>query len=545
MRFMTFVRSDEAHRNYPPPALFAAIAQLGQEATAAGVLLEQGGLLPSQYGAEVHLTGGRIAVHDGPFAESKELVGGYAVYDVRSLDEAKEWSRRFLQAHVDHWPGFDAVVEIRQIAEFSLTSSTADSAVESRRAVEAVWRIESARVVAGLIGMVRDLQLAEDLAQDALVAALQQWPESGVPGNPGAWLTAIAKRRAIDHFRRQDRLERKVVELGHGLAGAADDGQAELDAAAEDHIADDMLRLIFVCCHPVLTLDSRVALTLRMVGGLSTAEIARSFLSTEATIAQRISRAKATIEKAGVPFEVPAPEQRAERLGGVLEVLYLVFNEGYSATAGQDWMRPALCAEAMRLGRLLAGIARGESEVDGLVALMELQASRSPARVGPDGEPILLLDQDRTRWDQLLIRRGLAGLQRALAYGGPAAPYTLQAAIAACHARARRPEDTDWPEIAAIYQALAETAPSPVVELNRAVAVGMAYGPAAGLALLDQLVEAPALRRYHLLPAVRGDLLAKLGRRADAAAEFRRAAELTQNDKERSLLTGRAAALED
>ena len=417
-----------------------------------------------------------------------------------------------------------------------------------RRAVETVWRMESARVVAAVVGLVHDLQLAEDFAQDALIAALQQWPESGVPGNPGAWLTAIAKRRAIDHFRRLGRLDRKVTELGRELQTSTEDGRAELDAVAEDHIADDMVRLMFVCCHPILTVDSRVALTLRMVAGLSVAEIARSFLTAETTMAQRISRAKTTIEKAGVPFEVPVGDERAERLASVLDVVYLVFNEGYSATAGSDWMRPALCSEALRLGRLVAALVPAASEAHGLVALMELQASRSAARVAPDGAPILLLDQDRNRWDQLLIRHGLAALDRALAGGaGPnptPGPYTVQAAIAACHARARRPEDTDWAQIATLYLALAHVAPSPIVELNRAVAIGMAYGPADGLALLDQLLPLPALQRYHLLPAVRGDLLSKLGRRAEAAIEFRRAAGLTGNEQERALLERRASALE-
>ena len=410
---------------------------------------------------------------------------------------------------------------------------------EAHRAIEAVWRIESARLMAGLARFTRDLGLAEELAQDALVAALEQWPESGVPDNPGAWLMAIAKRRAIDHFRRQDRLERKVEELGSTAAVTlvADDTAETAVAAASDDIDDDLLRLVFTACHPVLSTEARVALTLRMLGGLTTDEIARAFLVPESTVAQRIVRAKRTLAKAGVPFEVPAGDERAARLESVLEVVYLVFNEGYSATAGDDWMRPALCEEALRLGRVLAELAPAEPEVHGLVALMEIQASRSDARVGPTGEPVLLLDQDRARWDQLLIRRGLAALDRA---GAAVGPYVLQAAIAACHARARAPEDTDWERIATLYDALASLVPSPVVELNRAVALSMAYGPAAGLELVDQLVDEPSLRGYHLLPSVRGDLLAKLNRPAEAREEFERAASLTRNEREHALLIARA-----
>ena len=411
---------------------------------------------------------------------------------------------------------------------------------QAHRTVEAVWRRESARVIAGLVRIVRDLSLAEDLAQDALVAALQQWPQAGVPANPGAWLMAIAKRRAVDHFRRLERLERKQSELARDL----DTGPpAGLDPGAldVDYIEDDMLRLMFICCHPVLSLDARVSLTLRLVGGLTTKEIARSFLTSEATIAQRIVRAKRMVAAARVPFEAPDQGERAERLASVLEVIYLVFNEGYSATAGQDWMRPALCEEAMRLGRVLAGLAGREPEVHGLVALMELQASRSAARLGPSGEPVLLLDQDRARWDQLLIRRGLRALDRAQALAAEPGPYQLQAAISACHARARVAASTDWPRIAELYDALAEQSGSPVVELNRAVALAMAYGPQAGLDLVDQLAAVPAMHEYHLLPSVRGDLLAKLGRPAEARREFERAAELTGNERERALLLARAA----
>jgi RNA polymerase sigma factor (sigma-70 family) len=411
----------------------------------------------------------------------------------------------------------------------------------THRAIEAVWRIEAARVIAGIARMVRDVGLAEELAQDALVAALEQWPQSGVPDNPGAWLTAIGKRRAIDLIRRNERLERKLEELGRDLDAGGHALGPEEEASFDEDIDDDVLRLIFTACHPVLSTEARVALTLRMLGGLATDEIARAFLITEPTVAQRIVRAKKTLGKANVPFEVPEGEDRAARLDSVLEVVYLIFNEGYSATAGDDWMRPALCDEALRLGRVLAGLAPKEPEVHGLVALMEIQASRSRARVGPDGEPVLLLDQNRARWDQLLIRRGLAALARAEELGGARGPYALQAAIAACHARARTAEDTDWDRIAALYAELGRLMPSPIVELNRAVAVGMARGPAAALEIVDELTEAPALRSYHLLPSVRGDLLFKLGRYDEARTEFERAATMTRNEREIALLRRRAA----
>jgi len=408
--------------------------------------------------------------------------------------------------------------------------------VDAHRAVDAVWRIESARLIAGLARIVRDVGLAEDLAQDALVAALEQWPRSGVPDNPGAWLMATAKHRAIDRIRHGAMAERKHAEIARSLELAE---EPDLAAQADDDVGDDLLSLIFIACHPVLSMDARVALTLRLVGALTTAEIARAFLTSEATVAQRIVRAKRTLAEARVPFELPARPQRTERLASVLEVIYIVFNEGYSATAGEDWVRPALCEDAIRLGRILAGLMPAEPEVHGLVALMELHASRLRARVGRDGEPVLLLDQDRSRWDWMLIRRGLVALARAEQLGGALGPYALQAAIAACHARARVAEDTDWVKIAALYDGLAALVPSPVIELNRAVAVGMAFGPAAGLELADQLRDEPALRRYHLLPSVRGDLLAKLGRREEAAAEFRRAAALTENARERALLLAR------
>ncbi len=388
--------------------------------------------------------------------------------------------------------------------------------------------------------MVRDVGLAEELAQDALVAALENWPESGIPDNPGAWLMATAKHRAIDHFRRNKLLERKHEELGHELELQQEMAEPDLDAAINDDVGDDLLRLMFTACHPVLSTEARVALTLRLLGGLTTDEIARAFLVPEPTIAQRIVRAKRTLAEARIPFEVPRGDELVARLASVLEVIYLVFNEGYSATAGEDWMRPALCQDALRLGRILAGLAANEPEVHGLVALMEIQASRAGARVGPKGEPVLLLDQNRARWDQLLIRRGLAALERAEALGGALGPYALQAAIAACHARAHTPEETDWARIAALYDALAQLAPSPVVELNRAVALAMAFGPAAGLELVDTLMSEPSLKSYHLLPSVRGDLLAKLGRFDEARAEFERAAALTRNTRERDLLLGRA-----
>jgi RNA polymerase sigma-70 factor (ECF subfamily) len=413
---------------------------------------------------------------------------------------------------------------------------------ETHRAIDAVWRIESARVIAGLARMVGDVGLAEDLAQDALVAALERWPQTGVPDNPGAWLMQTAKRRAIDQFRRSKLLERKHQLLAPELEAQIEAAVPDLDAALDDPIGDDLLRLVFTCCHPVLTTEARVALTLRMLGGLTTEEIARAFLVPVPTVAQRIVRAKKTLAEAKVPFEVPRGAELAARLSSVLGVVYLIFNEGYSATAGDDWMRPALCEDALRLGRILAELVPTEPEVHGLVALMEIQASRLRARTGPSGEPVLLLDQDRGRWDQLLIRRGLAALARAEALGGAFGPYALQAAIAACHARARTADETEWPRIAALYAALAQLTPSPVVELNRAVALGMAFGPAAGLQLVDELMDEPSLKAYHLLPSVRGDLLFKLGRMDEARAEFERAASLTQNARERDLLLSRAAA---
>jgi len=420
---------------------------------------------------------------------------------------------------------------------------------EIHRAIDAVWRIESAKVIAKVARMVQEVGLAEEIAQDALVTALERWPQTGVPDNPGAWLMAVAKHRAIDHLRRRKMLALKHEELGRELEMEQDMAFADVDEAGSgddggDDYGDDLLRLIFTACHPVLSTEARIALTLRLLGGLSTDEIARAFLVPEPTVAQRIVRAKRTLAEARVPFEVPGPEERNARLASVLEVIYLIFNEGYSATSGGDWMRPALCDQALRLGRVLAELATQEPEVHGLVALMEIQASRANARTGPSGEPILLLDQNRAKWDHILIRRGLAALARAEALGGALGPYALQAAIAACHARAPTGADTDWQRIAALYDALAQLAPSPVVELNRAVALAMAFGPATGLEVADALLAEPLMKNYHLLPSVRGDFLFKLGRFDEAHAEFERAASLTRNLRERELLLARAAACE-
>jgi RNA polymerase sigma factor (sigma-70 family) len=411
----------------------------------------------------------------------------------------------------------------------------------THRAIEAVWRIESPRLIAGLARMVRDVGLAEDLAQDALVAALERWPQSGVPENPGAWLMATAKHRAIDELRRRATLERKQAQLARELETELGRTAPDLDAALDHEIDDDLLRLVFTTCHPLLSTEARIALTLRLLGGLTTGEIARAFLVAESTVAQRIVRAKRTLSEAHVPFELPGRDELADRLSSVLEVIYLVFNEGYAATAGDDWMRPELCRDALRLGRILAELMPREPEVHGLVALMEIQASRVAARVGPGGEPVLLLDQDRARWDHVLVARGLAALRRAEGLDGAFGRYGLQAAIAACHARARTAEETDWVRIVALYDALAQLAPSPVVELNRAVALTMAFGPAAGLELVDELTSEPSLKGYHLLPSVRGDLLVRLGRVDEARAEFERAAALTRNARERRLLLERAA----
>ncbi len=411
---------------------------------------------------------------------------------------------------------------------------------EARRAIDAVWRIESPRLIAALTRMVRDVGVAEDLAQDALVAALEQWPESGVPANPGAWLMAVAKRRAIDRFRRDEVGERKHAELGLALQSRYESDAAQFDAALDDDIGDDLLRLVFIACHPLLAQAARVALTLRLLGGLTTSEIARAFFAPEATVAQRIVRAKRTLTAARVPFEVPRGADRAERLASVLEVLYLIFNEGYCATAGEDWVRPALCEDALRMSRVVAELMPNEPEVHGLVALLEIQASRIGARTAPNGDPILLMDQDRTRWNHVLIGRGLSALERAERLGGSLGPYALQAAIAACHGRARTPEETDWLRIVALYDALLEVLPSPVVALNRAVAVGIGYGPAAGLEAVDELRSAGALEGYYLLSSVRGELLLRLGRAVEGRVEFERAAQLTNNSKERALLLARA-----
>lgn len=415
------------------------------------------------------------------------------------------------------------------------------TAAETNRAIEAVFRIESPRLIAGLTRMVRDISMAEELAQDALVVALRQWPESGVPQNPGAWLMTTAKRRAIDYFRRNKMAARKLEELGADMQDEQDHGGEDIDARLDDDIGDDLLRLIFTSCHPVLSMEARIALTLRLIGGLTTDEIARAYLAPEPTVAQRIVRAKRTIAEAHVPYEVPRGTELTERLGAVLGVVYLIFNEGYSATSGDDWTRPQLCKDAIRLGRILAGLMPAEAEVHGLVALMEIQASRLGARTSADGAPVLLLDQDRTRWDWTLIRHALAQLERAGELGGRPGPYQLQAMIAACHGRARRPEETEWHTVADLYDQLAALTPSPVVELNRAVAYGMAHGPGAGLEIVDALRSEPLLAQYHLLPSVRGDFLYKLGRREEARAEFERAAGLTRNARERAFLLDRAA----
>jgi RNA polymerase sigma factor (sigma-70 family) len=417
------------------------------------------------------------------------------------------------------------------------------SETTARQAIEAVWRIESARLVAGLTRLVGDLSQAEDLAQDALVVALEKWPESGVPENPGAWLMATAKHRALDLFRRSKMLDRKHQDLVRRLEAEQVSLEPELHAALDDPIGDDLLRLIFMACHPVLSVEARVALTLRLLGGLTSEEIARAFLVPVSTVQQRVVRAKRTLKESKVPFELPPPSELGERLEAVLGVVYLIFNEGYSATAGEDWVRPTLCEDALRLGRILAALEPEEPEVHGLLALMEIQASRLRARRGPGGEPILLVDQDRGRWDQLLIHRGLAALAKAESLHRPLGPYCLQAAIAACHARAKAPEETDWEAIVALYDALAQIAPSPVVELNRAVAIGMTFGPEAALVLVDELAAEPALKGYHWLPSVRGDLLAKLGRQEEARAEFERAAFLTQNLREREMLLERVRSV--
>jgi RNA polymerase sigma factor (sigma-70 family) len=413
---------------------------------------------------------------------------------------------------------------------------------DTHRTIDAVWRIESPRLIAGLVRLVRDVGLAEDLAQDALLAALERWPETGIPDNPGAWLMATARHRAIDQIRKRSLHQRKESSISEDLQTLLERSRPDLDAELDDPVGDDLLRLVFITCHPVLSTEARVALTLRLLGGLTTAEIARAFLVPEATIAQRIVRAKRSLAEARVPFEAPRGPDLASRLASVIGVIYLIFNEGYSATAGDDWIRPALCEDALRMGRILAGLAPAEPEVQGLVALMEIQASRFGARLTPSGDPILLLDQNRTLWDQLLIRRGLAALERAEQLGGSLGPYALQAAIAACHARARTAEETDWTRIAALYDALAQLTPSPVIELNRAVAYSMAFGPAEALAIVNELVNEPSLKNYHLLPSVRGDFLAKLGRFDEARAEFERAAAMTQNARERKLLLDRAAS---
>ena len=486
MRVMVFVPADKHTEagQMPTEELLGKMMKFNEELVRAGVMLGGDGLHPTSKAKKVRFQGKERVVIDGPFAESKELVAGYWIWQVKSMDEA-------------------------------------------------VVRIESARLIGGLVRMVRDVGLAEDLAQEALVLAIERWPETGIPDNPGAWLMTTAKHRGIDHLRRAKKLSYEEPEE---RADATD-----LEALVDESVGDDVLRLMLVACHPVLSREARVALTLRLLGGVTTDEIARAFLAPEATIAQRIVRAKRTLAEARVPFEVPRGAELRERVTSVLEAIYLIFNEGYSATKGDDWMRPALCDEALRLGRILVSSVPNDAEAHGLVALMELHASRLPARVDAKGEPILLLGQDRARWDHLLVHRGLAALSRAEALSQPLGPYALQAAISGCHARARSPEETDWRRIVALYDALVELTQSPVVELNRAVAVSFAYGPETALELVDALGDEPAMRSYHLLPSVRGDLLAKLGRHADAAMELERASALTQNSRERALLVARAA----
>ena len=529
---------------------FAAMDQFIEQLVEAGVVLAGDGLQPSSKGKRVAVDAdGNTTVIDGPFAETKELVAGYSIWEVASMDEAVEWVKRS--------PLRDSVVELRKIldaddfgrvlrgrdrggrrARRARVRRQAVVTSATQQAIDAVWRIESARLIAGLARVVRDVGLAEDLAQDALVAALEQWPESGVPDNPGAWLMAVARRRGVDTIRRAVTLQSKVELLGRELS----DHETPMDEIEFDpHVEDDVLRLMFTACHPVLSVEARVALTLKMVAGLSTEEIARAFLVQTTTMAARITRAKKALTEANVPFEVPVGEELADRLSSVLEAVYLVFNEGYTATAGEQWARAELCQEAMRLGRMLAALAAGESETHALVALMEIQASRLRARTGPDGEIVTLDKQDRARWDRLLITHGLAALDRAEELGGTGS-YAIQAKIAACHARAPRAEDTDWVRIASLYGDLVALTRSPIVELNRAVAVSMADGPAAGLAVTDGLLDVAALRNYHLLPSVRGDLLAKLGRSVEARAEFERAAELTSNEAERAHLLARASS---
>ena len=529
---------------------FAAMDQFNQQLVEAGVVLAADGLQPTSKGKRVAFDAdGNARVIDGPFAETKELVAGFSIWEVASMEEAVEWVKRspFRDGEVELRKILDAddfgesfAAEIAAAEERLRAEPAARSVVTSatQQAIDAVWRIESARLIAGLARVVRDVGLAEDLAQDALVAALEQWPESGVPDNPGAWLMAVARRRGVDTIRRAVTLQSKVELLGRELS----DHETPMDEIEFDaHVEDDVLRLMFTACHPVLSVDARVALTLKMVAGLSTEEIARAFLVQTTTMAARITRAKKALTEADVPFEVPVGEELADRLGSVLEAVYLVFNEGYTATAGEQWARAELCQEAMRLGRMLAALAAGESETHALVALMEIQASRLRARTGPDGEIVTLDQQDRARWDRLLITHGLAALDRAEEIGGTGS-YAIQAKIAACHARAPRAEDTDWVRIASLYGDLVALTRSPIVELNRAVAVSMADGPAAGLAVTDGLLDVAALRSYHLLPSVRGDLLAKLGRSVEARAEFERAAELTSNEAERAHLLARASS---
>jgi RNA polymerase sigma factor (sigma-70 family) len=556
-RFMLFMLpgiQPEEYAEGPSLEDVEAMNRFNQDLVDAGVLLAADGLHPPERGRRVRVDDGRKVVTDGPFSEAKEVVGGYWIIQAKDLDEATAWAER-----VPLGPG--PQVEVREIWEITDMSEEIQEAAgcprirrtrrrptramraTSRGALDALWRIESPKLVAVLTRMVRDVGLAEDLAQDAMVAAMETWPRTGVPDVPGAWLMTTAKRRAIDALRRRDAGERATGALARETERSLSPPVSSGLEALDDDVGDDLLRLVLLCCHPVLPTESRIALTLRLVGGLTTEEVARAFLVPTPTVAQRISRAKRTLTEARAPFEVPERDELVARLDSVLEVVYLIFNEGYVATAGDDWMRPALCEDALRLVRVLARLAPGEHEVHGLAALLELQASRSRARTGPRGEPVLLLDQDRSRWDRLLIVRGLAALARAQRLGRGLGPYGLQAAIAACHASAPRAQDTDWARIAALYDGLAQLAPSPVVELNRAVAVGRAYGPQAGLEVLDALHDDPRMASSHLLPSVRADLLTTLGRTAEARTELERAAALTRNVREQGLLRERAAAL--
>ena len=545
MRFMFIVKS--AHRGPPTPELMEAMHKLADREIKAGRMLDNGGLMPLATGAQVRITDGQLSVVDGPFVEAKEVIGGYAIFELRDKEEALASAKQFMQLHKDLMPGWEGVCELRAFARAALDAkgsqarSAAMTAADTHRAILATWRIEQPRLITSLARMLRDVPLAEDLTQDALVAALEHWPATGVPEKPGAWLMATAKRRALDHLRRGPMIERKHEMVARDME-QEQQAMPDLDSALDDDIGDELLRLIFTACHPRLSREARAALALRMICGLTTEEIARAFLLPDATIAQRIVRAKRTLSESGLAYETPRGEELSERLSSVLEVVYLIFNEGYTATRGEDWLRPQLCNEALRMGRVLTSIALHEPEAHGLLALMELNASRTAARTDDaTGEPILMLDQNRALWDQLQIRRGMLALARARELGGAGGFYALQAAIIACHAQARTAGDTEWSRIAELYAELAAARPSPIIELNRAVAIGMAEGPEVAQPIVDQLMHEPALKAYHLLPSVRGDLLHKLGRFEEARAAFELAAALAGNTREHDLLKRRAA----